>query len=256
MTSKKQTSLFTEDQLTSSQGAFPANHTQVQESDSEKKMNAICGPACLEQYEKFNHVGLWGKTFSALLIGMEGWYSKRCKLIWKLKGTKSNRMYFQLRPLAHHTEEIGFGLLPTPRAQEIDNSKERIANNKIDSLPTMAKMNLLPTPIAGDWKGQLRSDGTANMLSGKMALMHKQGMLPTPRANDTNTSTPGTKSFQHRLNRDYIGEVVLNMANAEIGTTSQLSPQFVLEMMGFPTDWTELPFLNGEQNQSKQEAMQ
>jgi hypothetical protein len=40
------------------------------------------------------------------------------------------------------------------------------------------------------------------------------------------------------------------------GKTSQLSPQFVLEMMGFPTDWTLLPFLNGETNQSKQEETQ
>ena len=30
------------------------------------------------------------------------------------------------------------------------------------------------------------------------------------------------------------------------GKTSQLNPQFVAEMMGFPTDWTILPFLNGE----------
>jgi hypothetical protein len=44
--------------------------------------------------------------------------------------------------------------------------------------------------------------------------------------------------------------------NLTTGTTSQLFPQFVLEMMGFPTDWTELPFLNGEQNQSKQEETQ
>jgi hypothetical protein len=36
------------------------------------------------------------------------------------------------------------------------------------------------------------------------------------------------------------------------GKTSQLNPLFVLEMMGFPPNWTELPFLNGETNQSKQ----
>lgn len=35
------------------------------------------------------------------------------------------------------------------------------------------------------------------------------------------------------------------------GKTSQLNPRFVAEMMGFPANWTELPFLNGEQNQSK-----
>jgi hypothetical protein len=30
------------------------------------------------------------------------------------------------------------------------------------------------------------------------------------------------------------------------GSNSQLNPRFVLEMMGFPPDWTELPFLSGE----------
>ena len=35
---------------------------------------------------------------------------------------------------------------------------------------------------------------------------------------------------------------------AQPGKSSQLNPRFVAEMMGFPTNWTELPFLNGEQN--------
>jgi DNA (cytosine-5)-methyltransferase 1 len=35
------------------------------------------------------------------------------------------------------------------------------------------------------------------------------------------------------------------------GKTSQLNPRFVAEMMGFPPNWTELPFLNGEQKVSK-----
>jgi hypothetical protein len=33
--------------------------------------------------------------------------------------------------------------------------------------------------------------------------------------------------------------------NNQIGTDSQLNPLFVAEMMGFPTDWTILPFQNG-----------
>jgi DNA (cytosine-5)-methyltransferase 1 len=37
---------------------------------------------------------------------------------------------------------------------------------------------------------------------------------------------------------------------------SHLSPQFVMEMMGFPTDWTLLPFLNGDKNQLKPEETQ
>ncbi len=38
---------------------------------------------------------------------------------------------------------------------------------------------------------------------------------------------------------------------APVGSGFQLNPQFVGEMMGFPPDWTELPFLNGEVNQLK-----
>jgi hypothetical protein len=33
--------------------------------------------------------------------------------------------------------------------------------------------------------------------------------------------------------------------------SQQLNPQFVCEMMGFPPDWTLLPFLSGETSQSK-----
>jgi len=37
----------------------------------------------------------------------------------------------------------------------------------------------------------------------------------------------------------------------KIGKTFQLNPQYVCEMMGFPIDWTVLPFQNGETNQLK-----
>ena len=41
----------------------------------------------------------------------------------------------------------------------------------------------------------------------------------------------------------------LNML-APVGSNSQLNPQFVAEMMGFPPDWTLSPFLSGEANPS------
>jgi hypothetical protein len=106
---------------------------------------------------------------------------------------------------------MAMGMLPTPRAQEIENSKQRIKENRIDSITTMAKLGMLPTPQAAD--------------GGKLGGNENQDSL--------------TKR-----------------ARLETGTTSQLNPQFVMEMMGFPPDWTELPFLNGETSQSKQEATQ
>jgi hypothetical protein len=52
------------------------------------------------------------------------WYSRRCALTWKLKGTKFSRLLFQLVPKTHRTDEIGAGLselgmLPTPTAMDI-----------------------------------------------------------------------------------------------------------------------------------------
>jgi len=247
MTLQKQTSLFTEEQFTFSAEDSHVNHTHRQESDLEKKMTVISGLKCLEQFEKFNHVGSWAKTFSALLIGMEGWYSKRCKLTWKLRGTKSNRMYFQLRPSAlAHTEGIEFGLLPTP-------------------LDQMALRGLLPTPTAMD-----STNATANMKSTqvKEGSMHSvtlsramaMGMLPTPNSRDFKDAQTPEK---YQMRKEQWAEKGINLQlglpqliNNQIGTPSHLSPQFVLEMMGFPTDWTELPFLNGETNQSKQEETQ
>jgi hypothetical protein len=286
-----------------------ANPIHQQESDLEKKMSATCGQKCLEQFEKFNHVGLWAKTFSALLIGMEGWYSKRCKLIWKLKGTKYNRMYFQLRPLTHHTEETEFGslllktptkmdghvssgknnptsgnsgtlaqeimsvyqptmkklgLLPTPTTQEpttkckLTENGRRMTKDGKDShslnIGRMAVMGMLPTPNTRDYKSpnRVNSESTFSMLN---ETIHKI-MLPTPNSRDVKGCTkPGLRITSSGKTQKY-GEVLPDSIKRITGTTSQLSPQFVMEMMGFPTDWTLLPFLNGEQNQSKPEEMQ
>ena len=155
--------MFTEEEFQSCQAASLVNPTQVLESDSEKRTNATCGPKCLEQLERFNHVGSWAKMFSALLIGMEGWYSKRCKLTWKLKGTKSNRLYFQLQASTLPTEEIESGLLltemlPTPTMfdynsartpEKYEEDKAKYAEKGVNlqmPLKQMARNGMLPTP--------------------------------------------------------------------------------------------------------------
>ena len=96
-TSLRQISLFTEETLTSSAEASHASRTAPQAKDWGKMTSDISGPICLDAFGRFPRVGSWGKMFSALLIGQEGWSSTRCRLTWKLKGTKSNRMYFQLQ---------------------------------------------------------------------------------------------------------------------------------------------------------------
>ena len=207
-----------------------ANHTATQVNDLEKKMTATSGLKCLEQFEKFNRPGLWAKTFAALLIGQTGWYSKRCRLIWRLKGTKYNRFYFQLVPSTHHIEETEFGLLPTPKATEIE-----------EYYP--------------DWKKRMVASGNPKNVgktTTNIGTMARSGMLPTPTTRDYKGAR--TKEALKKAGRNETNN--LPDAFSQHGKSSQLNPQFVLEMMGFPPDWTELPFLNGETNLSKEQATQ
>jgi len=100
---------------------------------------------------------------------------------------------------------------------------------------------LLPTPDCSDRRSDRSSQwGLTNYA--------KNGLLPTPRANEWKGCGPiGSRSHNHMLQRDYLDATVQEMA----GKTSQLNPRFVAEMMGFPPNWTELPFQSGEKNPSK-----
>jgi len=272
-TSKKQISLFTEDKSTSSQGDSPANHTHQQANDLERKMTVTSGLRCLEQLERFNHVGLWAKTFTALLIGMEDWYSKRCRLTWKMKGTKSNRLYFQLQASTLPIEETECGsLLPTPVASDVEGgvSNPRQIKNKgtrwvrvSDNTSTEfgAKLRdvaqMLPTPMARDWKGDktLTNGKNVTKKGEKMGLTLEQKarmltqIIPTPTVSDANGS--GSKESLEKRGRGEKNDLGSWATLNTNGKNSQLNPLFVEEMMGFPESWTLLPFLNGEESQLK-----
>lgn len=211
MTLQRQTSLFTEEKSTSSRVDSLASRTAQQGSDLEKKMTDTSGRRCLEQYGKFSRHGLWAKTFSALLIGMTGWYSKRSVLKWKLKGTRYNRLYFHLQALVPHTKERESFLLPTPQANEGFKASKTMAQ---DSLTKRLHTNLLPTPTA-----------TSDLKGGCTRKNPK-------RQHDT---------LAHSI----------HATHGKAGKTSQLNPLFVEEMLGFPPLWTALPFLDGAENQSK-----
>jgi hypothetical protein len=84
--------------------------------------------------------------------------------------------------------------------------------------------------------------------------MMKLGMLPTPTARDYK----GGNSLNHltRVEINLKGKIKDNHLNQlpnyvkiMTGKTSQLNPLFVEEMMGYPPNWTALPFQNGELKQ-------
>ena len=214
-------------QLTFSLEASPASPTAAQANASEKRTNAIYGQRCLEQYEKFPRVSWWAKMFAASLIGTGDWYSTKCVLTWKILGIKSRPVFYLRAGLAHHTEESAFGLLPTPTAMQdgADPAKVDARNAK------------------------QRAMGNPEFILG-LTQMAMRGMLPTPNAMDWNTGTkPETyikRAERHKEKGVILQMTLRQMAANQTGMCSQLNPQFVAEMMGFPTDWTELPFLIGE----------
>ena len=254
----KQTLLFTEDNAIYSPEDSLANLTVFQVKEKGKRMNATCGPKCLEQLGRFSRPTLWVKMLAASLIGMGDWYSMRCKLTWKLRGTKCSRMYFQLVPKMLHTDGIEFGLLPTPTTQEPTTEAELTPNGRRKTkdgkdshslnIGRMAAMGLLKTPTRMD--GEV-SSGKKNPVSGNSGTlaqeimsnykptMEKLGIYATPRARDWKGKNNGTQ----RGRGNDIGQDIYE----QTGMNGQLNPQFVEEMMGFPENWTLLPFLNGEQ---------
>ena len=237
-TSPRQISIFTEDESTSSPEGFRASLTPKQVSDLEKKMTATSGRICLEQFGRFSHVGSWARTFAGLLIGMTGWYSTKCSLTWKLKGTKSNRFYFQLAPSTHPTDETEFGLLPTIKTVD---SKDQLNKNRETKLENGSFVNIDKDGVR--WG--------ANLVD-----IVRNGLLPTPTATDWKGAYPPSSIDKNPARRGLLRNAYQYTEGEYHSTNSQLNPRFVMEMMGFPPDWTELPFQNGETNQSKPEVTQ
>lgn len=87
----------------------------------------------------------------------------------------------------------------------------------------MARFEMLPTPTTTDYKGAYSPEG----------MVSKDGI---------DRSSLLRNIYIHTEDQQF---------KAEDGTTSQLNPLFVAEMMGFPVDWTVLPFQSGETKASK-----
>jgi hypothetical protein len=108
-------------------------------------------------------------------------------------------------------------------------------------------------PTIEDWTEIKKHYQVPKELDYKMTYQESiewKGMLKTPTASDKNGGcTRGNPKLQ-------MGSSLVNqmheVCKTPRGKTSQLNTRFVMEMMGFPKDWTELPFLNGEKNHSKQ----
>lgn len=238
----------------------------LQEKGEEQKMTDISGTICSEQYARFARHTLWQKMFVDYLVKTKGWYSSRCALTWKIRGTKSYRVYCQLQASMRPTEETECGLLRTPTRMQTLESPESMQKRakkngykngtKYSSLHSQIVYGILPTPLASDGsvggvigkndryvitKTGMPRKITQQGVDGSVGLARlvKISMLPTPTAQASrgNASTDrGKKNLTDEVSK----------MHDQTGETSQLNPQFVEEMMGYPENWTLLPFLDGE----------
>lgn len=194
------------DQLTFLPEGSHASPTASPENVKAKTTIATSGRKCLESLEKFSRPMSWARMFMASLIGMGGWFSTKCNLTWRMRATKSNRLYFQLVPSMRRTEEIGFGLLPTVMANR-GTWQNQANGTKRDTLLGLAQKNLLPTPTHRDYRG---------------------------------SHAENSKSFQDRKENARGVNLVEHLQREMDGKSFRLNPRFVEEMMGYPIGWTEL----------------
>lgn len=155
------------------------------------------------------------------------------------------------------------GLLPTPCSIEATKFTKTINPNSQmgQGLTALAVNGLLPTPTAMEVKHSnrvkgLKEQGVKGMYSRKNGALRPNGltdfldfngMMPTTSARDWKGCTnPGVK----KVNGNVYGETLPDTVKKVTGSTSQLNPLFVEEMMGFPLMWTALPFLSpsGDKN--------
>jgi hypothetical protein len=192
MTSQKQTSLFTEEELTSSRVDSRAK-TQVSQRATEKDNEDLketeqdCGHTWLEPLKKHGQNSLLQKTYLIFSKPTMEEILKQSSTAWCEWGTMQNGEYAERQRSVQRITALEFTWLLTPTASDY-------------------KRINLSSPMW--WSRHHRSAGT----------------LPEQ---------------LHRL-----------------GYRGLMSQKFPLWMMGFPVDWTELPFQNGEMNQSKQQETQ
>lgn len=151
------------------------------------------------------------------------------------------------------------GLLLTPTTREdvmdLDKFKQRMEKYPNGTtMPNLATqvMGLLPTPRTADVEGGLvsnvQTDGVSYFRENakgvrwgvKLRDVVENGLLPTPKTQDS-------RHAMRDRGKSNLGEEMSELAFQNTGKTSQLSPLFVEEMMGFPRNWTVLPFQSGEE---------
>ena len=261
------------DGSTSSREVFHASPSPLPAGERVRRTAVTSGLTCSVPFTRSGPVGSLVRT----LVASSRWYSPARRLTWdvsplcserislytasgrntssrpsagilSVKDIPSSRCLFRLVPSVPRTEGTVSGLLPTPIASDF---KVRGPGSQQKGLPEIIREMLLPTPTATEirhrqrverWKRQGRTsmheteDGEKNP-NGLTDFLDFHGLLPTLE----HIGRKGKNPRQGGL-PDFF---------AQTGRSFQLNPLFVAEMMGFPVNWTVLPFLPGGSSPSR-----
>lgn len=272
------------DGSTSSQEVSHASPFPLPAGERARRTAVTSGLTCSVPFTRSGPVGLLVRT----LVASSRWYSPARRLTWdvsplcserislytasgrntssrpsavilSVKDIPSSRCLFRLVPSVPRTGGTAYGLLPTPMARDYS---PRGPNCLQKGLPEIIREMLLPTPTATEihhrqrverWKRQGRvsmhetENGEKNP-NGLTDFLDFHGLLPTPTARDWK-GAPTLENFKRKGKTPHQGSLPDFFARA--GRSFQLNPLFVAEMMGFPVNWTVLPFLPGGSSPSR-----
>jgi hypothetical protein len=145
------------------------------------------------------------------------------------------------------------GLLPTPTVmdtnqgdlEKIDKRRAKALASKINgngfgvTLGELANRGLLPTPQSAEGF-KLTGLESQDSLTKRVRIMMDKPLLATPTKNEGKGARSKAKVNDNKRQ----GAPTLRDHISLTGQTGRLNPLFVLEMMGYPSTYTLLPFLN------------
>lgn len=143
-------------------------------------------------------------------------------------------------------------LLPTPTALDKGGGRinKSLSPNAAErpTLALAARKGLLPTPCSIEATKYTKTYNPKSQMGQSLTALACSGLMPTPNARDWKGCTnPGVKKANGNTYGETLPDTIKRMSG---GTSPQLNPLFVEEMMGFPLMWTTLPFLSqsGDKN--------
>jgi hypothetical protein len=231
---------------------------------------------------KWKTVPLYSKKITCKQYSNRNTSSKPSATISRVSDIPSNRLLFRLVPSARRTGGTGYGLLPTVTAmipsgvdmEKPDARRERVKAGKKNgngfgvTLNELALKGLLPTPNATEATKYTKKLNPKSQMGMSLMALAFNNLLPTP-TNSMVTYQDLVQAKYHSTKRPEYNQIlsptpvssmdgiyadknpesmrrtksIATLAYEASGKTSQLNPQFVAEMMGFPPGWTLKPFL-------------